>query len=309
MVLISKRLRELRERAGLSRPKLAQRSKVSLRQIARIENSPTNSYTVRSTTIERLAGALGITPGVLEGTSPMPEETGSARKLPRNPHSLQYDLVRRRYGITQAELFRAAPLMFVLLAERSFLWRRSIAEKISDANVQLGDLGSRNRGFMVGSFCIDQAVADELCSIEKGDLRGTDTYSSEGMDEVGYDHGEGHAFQRYLQHLVKEIDKSGIIDCRDSEGSSSLIDARDFDLLNDDLNAITGEGRDGDQTAANARFALWLGDVRIGDIPDELWQAGTAVRARWIVDHLPEGSDFRKLLILDEEVDDDQAQA
>ena len=284
MVLLPARVRELRERAEFSRPQLAQRSRISLRQIARIESGPDDGLAVRDSTGESLARALDVEPEVLEGVSPMP---APSYKGPTARQAVHFDLIKRRYGITQAELFRAAPLMFVLLAEGSLLWRREVAEKTAEITKQLWSLNGSNRGYVIGATRIEEAVGDELESVEEGDLRGTDFYT-EGCDQFGYE--DDHAFREYLGHLVKVIGKPGTVQ-ENASGSgwpSPLIDALDFDLLNDDMAEIVGDPND-DELAGKARLALWLGDVRITNIPEELWQDENAGRrARWIVDNTPE---------------------
>ena len=40
---------------------------------------------------------------------------------------LAYDLVKHRYGPSQKEIIKLAPLLYVLLAEGSLAWRRAVA--------------------------------------------------------------------------------------------------------------------------------------------------------------------------------------
>ena len=70
-MITSDRLKNARLAKGWTRDELSERSKVSARQIKRIEDDEVSS---RSSTIERLAQALSLDAGVLVGEAPMPSE-------------------------------------------------------------------------------------------------------------------------------------------------------------------------------------------------------------------------------------------
>lgn len=72
-------LKELRVQKKLTREQLAGKSRISQRQIARIENDPSSASKVRERTIMELAKALEVEVGVLTGELPLPVPTGSGR--------------------------------------------------------------------------------------------------------------------------------------------------------------------------------------------------------------------------------------
>ena len=111
-----KRLRDLRERKKFSRRKLAERSGISDRQIGRIETSE-KDVSVRLITIMKLAEALGVDAEMLvdDPTSldPLPVPPSQDVQLSIKISSqvrLAYDLVKHRYGPSQKEIIKLAPL-------------------------------------------------------------------------------------------------------------------------------------------------------------------------------------------------------
>jgi transcriptional regulator with XRE-family HTH domain len=79
MTIDPNRLRELRMRKKLSRKDLANQSKISLRQITRLEDDSAPSGAVRERTVNQLVEALNTEPGVLSGELALPEKTASPR--------------------------------------------------------------------------------------------------------------------------------------------------------------------------------------------------------------------------------------
>ena len=60
MKIDPKSLRRLRDKQGLTRPQLAERSGINKRTIQRLENEPQQCQKSRKDTLERLAKALGV---------------------------------------------------------------------------------------------------------------------------------------------------------------------------------------------------------------------------------------------------------
>ena len=113
------RLTQLRAARGLSRQRLAERSHVSARQIARLEvaEEPTD---VRATTMSRLASALDVEPAVLAGETPIPGDRPVADVQPVNVLPDVLAALRKRKGWSRrqlADVARVSPQM-VERAER-----------------------------------------------------------------------------------------------------------------------------------------------------------------------------------------------
>ena len=73
MKVDSDRLRTLRQRKKLSRPDLERVSGITVRTIQRLENEPDKCRKTREDTVNELAKALDVEPGVLTGELPLPE--------------------------------------------------------------------------------------------------------------------------------------------------------------------------------------------------------------------------------------------
>ncbi len=280
------RLKELRQGKGFSRARLADRSKISQRQITRIENDTAATGNVRERTVTELARALGVEPGVLTGDLPMPDagphahssrgvsRQVSARLQPKA--SLACALVKRRYGVGLTTLFNAAPLMFVLLAENSFVWRRERAKEADEAADRLRKLGLGSWEFALGAQRAEDGAAAERASIEGRNVFGEDLFDNADWDE-GYNRFEHNPFADYLRNLAAKIDDPDIVEIgEDIHDSGALENFPWFTVCNGDLDRFSG-------ASEKLNFALRQGLLRIDHAPEELWADDAANRRReWL---------------------------
>ena len=309
-------LRSLRRKKRLSRPQLAERSEISTRTIQRLENEPERCQKTREDTLNRLAKALDVEPGVLTGDLPLPESDKApvvnskpvqigAQIAPKA--RLAYDLVKRRYGVSATDIINMAPLFFALLAEGSLAWRREKLEEACEATEQLDEIG----GFWCGSLGSGQTVmADGITaeedSIDKADLFGehlfddTDAYLF--LDDF-FDPLTDNPFARYLRKLKDELNVYGIVDVDggDLDGRSNFR-FPGYDICRDELGRIANG-------SSNARWALETGYARISKIPEELMaeEAGEE-RAKWLeerlLDFIKDKKDILKLIATTPKGDD-----
>lgn len=288
------RLRELR--GGMSRKKLADRARVSERQIRRLESDPGRSRPVREHTLNQLAEALDVDSGVLTGELPPPEsgnveapDAGRVQIGAQIPPKarLAYDLVKRRYGVSMTEIIGVAPLFFVLLAEGSLARRRKKHREASDTVQRLDEiwsesvLGTDGGGVQVSLNALD---AEEE-SIEKTDIFGR-LYVKGDYRWFLTPAQDDNPFAAYLRELSKSFDKRGAVDVGDLRyGSPSRFP--DYDLWSDEIDRMANSSPD-------ARRTLELGFARLSDIPDELMGEDSGEkRAAWLEEKLPD--DFRDL--------------
>ncbi len=281
------RLKEIRQGKGLSRAQLADRSKISQRQITRIENDAAATGNVRERTVTELARALGVEPGVLTGDLPMPDaglHPHSSRGVPRQVSarlqpeaSLACALIERRYGVSRTTLFNAAPLMFVLLAEGSFAWRRERASLATEEADRLKDSGLGHRGFLLAVAHASDAVREEEESVRQRDLFGEKLFDDnnihDGFDE-GYFRDTGNPFADYLRDLAGKVDNSDIVDIWKDWvfDRGPLKSFPKFTICNGDLDRFTGGNE-------KINYALRAGHLRIDHIPEEL-EADEAAQER-----------------------------
>ena len=303
------RLRALRKGKRMSRKKLAERSKVSERQIARIESSATR---VRGTTLARLAKALGEDMETLVGDEPISPKPPAApptqwgfRVSPQL--NLAYDLVSHRYGPSRRELIELAPLLFTLLAEGSLAWRRQCLEQVGEAMDRLSDLGKKSQLYFANlpHSLSQEGYATEEMSIAATDLRG-DKVRSEGIGFAFFSEDDLYAvtpFADYLCKLANDLEISGKVDFFPE--TTSDVAVGEFDMLwglwgtepyqvcREELEQIAGESE-------SASSALAHGDVRLSDIPKELMPPDAKdKRVAWLEERGAEGTKRRVKEIID----------
>lgn len=194
------RLRQLRGQRGWSKARLAKESGVSARTISRIENG---EYSPHRVTIERLAKAVDVDPGVLTGERPMPTIAGhptATSAEPAYPFPIRvhpairnaYELAASRYHVSVPTLARLAPLLFTIVAEGSLRDRSAEVDeariKAEAAAVAIGKLPCH------GSYVVFDAIEEEEDSIRKKDVFGRRL-----ADPVSKDRDSDNPFVTYLE--------------------------------------------------------------------------------------------------------------
>ena len=293
MKIDPERLSRLRKKNEFSRPQLAKRSGINERTIQRLESKSESQRCQKSRedTVNRLAKALGVQAGVLTGELPF-RESGkepaygservqiSAQIVPKV--RLAYDLIKRRYGVSPAEIINMAPLFFALLAEGSLAWRREKLKEVGEAIDRLVSIDG------VWSFGFDYAAADvayegvsiEENSIDKTDLFGEHLFSSLTID-VSFDPYEDNPFASYLRKLKEELNIAGVVDVDSGELWFGVpLKFPDYYICCDELDGITN-GSD------HAKMALETGAARLSEIPEELMaEDASEKRTQWLEDKL-----------------------
>ena len=294
MPIDPKRLTELRNRQGLSKAALAEKAKITPRQIARLEGGAAVASTPRQRTVNELARALSVEPGVLTGEMAMPEAAGGKTHpgVPRQVSawlwpetSLACALIGRRYGVNLTTLINAAPFLFVLLAESSFVWREERLKEVEEAMKALEGLASGYRRFPAGIGNVEKGVRRERESIKKGDLFGEEVTEHFPEYGLGHDPFECNPFADYLRNLAGNIGDSDIVDASGGEDSiyerGPLKGFPRFSICEKEL---------GDLACGYERLkrALRLG-LRIGHMPEPLLADNTVEdRREWLEQQIEE---------------------
>lgn len=127
-----KALKQLRKKRGLSHDKLADKAKIGRRRLIELEKETAEFHEMRDGNFADLCRALSATPAQLRGeepiTDPMPANYVTLRSKITTVAQMNYDLISAQYGVESDQIVQLAPLMFAILVEDSFNWRREQLE-------------------------------------------------------------------------------------------------------------------------------------------------------------------------------------
>lgn len=291
------RLRTLRQRKKLSRPDLERAAGITVRTIQRLENEPDECKTTREDTVNRLAKALDVEPGVLTGELDMPD----ADRVPDTEPDpvrigaqiapkarLAYDLIKRRYGVTATDVITMAPLLFTLLAEGSLAWRREKLKEAREAIRQLEQIGGYWRGGLdIGlGEAVYHGIDREEKSIRMADLFGErllDDPDDTLVDRNFFDLSDENPFADYLRILAADLDIPESVTVDDGE-LDFRVEFRFpyYGICDEELNGIANRSPIG-------RAALESGFVGLSEIPRELMaEENGEERQKWLEDRMSE---------------------
>ena len=274
---------------------MAKRSGVTERTIQRLENESQKSRKTHEHTLNMLAKALGVEPGVLTAELPLPQSSnGPASDTERVQVGAQiapkarlaYDLIKRRYGVSATEIINMAPLFFTLLAERSLAWRR---KKLQEAEEAIDRLNEVEKDTVHMDFYEVVTPWGELYSIEDNSIKKADIFGENllgdhvlaGFDP--FDPSTDNPFASYLRKLAKDLDNPSIVNLDEHDlFSGTLRKFPRFKILEDEIDRIANN-------SAEAKMALSTGYLRLSDIPNELMAEEMGEkRAKWIEDKAEE---------------------
>lgn len=121
-------LKHLRNRKGWSQKELATRAGMGKRRLVELEDCSVQFHDVRDSNFEDLCKALGATEAQLRGeepiTDPLPVNYVTLRSKISTIAQMNFDLIEAQYGIETDQIVQLAPLMFAILVEDSFTWRK-----------------------------------------------------------------------------------------------------------------------------------------------------------------------------------------
>ena len=309
MKINPERLHELRKRKLLTRQRLSDLAGIHARTIQRLENDPDRCQKTREDTLNRLAEALEVEPGVLTGELPLPEFDKApvvnskrvqigAQIAPKA--RLAYDLVKRQYGVSATDIINMAPFFFALLAEGSLAWRREKLKEAEEAMERLDQIRIAHRIFCIVTDYGAGVIWLEEESIAKADLFG-DYLLEDHSDDINllfyapFDPSQDNPFASYLRKLADDLDIPGVVNVDGGDLSfGSPVNFPDYDICSDELNHIANNSQ-------VARRALEIGYARLSEIPEELMaEDADEEREKWLKDELPDL--IREILEKDEDI-------
>lgn len=270
MAIHAETLRRLRKRAGLSQQDLADRSGVSKRTVARLEQGVGEGGN-RNHTVNCLARALKVGIDVLAAPLAEDDIDSVSVNMQRvmtfvSPRTLlDFDVVKERYGVGIDALVAAAPWMFALIAEMSLADRRERLARAREAMAQMQATASVHLGLATDPpVGLAERFERETASVDAGDVFGKMLPEQDGWPEV-----EDMPFTSYLAETARGL-------------ASSLVDPAEMDTDIGDplplwsiqtawLEAWVG----GDRVA---KYALLSGLALVADIPGHLRTAEEMAR-------------------------------
>ena len=125
-------LKTLREQKSWSKVKLSKESGIKTRRLIELENEDVDFHSIREGSFKGLCKALGATEAQLRGEDPIGDAVSvkfvSLQSKITTVAQMNYDLVSQQYGVSSDQLVQLAPLMFAILVEDSFVWRKEQLE-------------------------------------------------------------------------------------------------------------------------------------------------------------------------------------
>lgn len=169
-----------RNRLGLTQSALSNESGIPQRTIARLEAGPVKGKN-RKNVIDALAKALKIAPEQLCGSAPIEHErdpekkewgVGVLKEHVKIATMYGLDMIEKTYGVSARKVIELAPLMFVLLAERSLAERTANADAIQETLAQLSAFSgeSDHLNFVKNTGEVSDALEAERWSIAAKDI-------------------------------------------------------------------------------------------------------------------------------------------
>ena len=263
-------LQELRKLKGFSHQKLADQAGLSKSTIIELEKPPkkpsTAMHSVQERSYEALRKALAATDAQMRGeelaTEPFPKKMVTLRSKITTVAQMNYDLVGAQYGISSDQLVQLAPLLFAILVEDSFVWRKEQLE----LQKQIDQLKKRT----LQSRDDQDPDPDDVLAVfraEEAEIASREVFSARYTREP--EEGGMYVSERFTDFVAAKVEASGgniIADLRYSYPEGR--DVRDADVryvaaLNRvEMLTIPGD----EQLTAMLRLSLMSGAMRLKDL-------------------------------------------
>lgn len=277
-------LKKLRNAKGWSQEQLAAKTKsdrlpnIDKQTISRLERGERDK--TRDRTVEQLARALNVEPGVLTGEVPVPEmKLESEPASPKSQLNVRISgmarnaltLVAQRYPhVDPSQMIELAPFLFLWAAEASLRHRRERVTQLERAWENVRNLESE---IWYGpphpdSDYLEKQIAAEHESIDMGDIFGSlphedpDLYSDSNAEDP---------FSIFLSDLVKDFSDIAKFDGFSSEGNPT------YSVCFEAAAGLAGGNLD-------IADMILRGFVPLNEMPKEIrfWPNKTKERADWV---------------------------
>ena len=283
-------LKAARKRAngkrGFTQKQLAERIHCSKDTVSRWERG--KAHRVRAHLREPLCKALGVEWDTLT-TPPAPETaprpfglTRMQRWVSRHvPPALL--LVAKRYGIRPTDVLDIAPLLFLIVAERSLQERRRRLDEICAIKDEADRRLIEKAGHLGGGIVARSMSADRMLEREKTSLRNRDIHGHLHEYEIGYEfRGEDNEgpFLQFVRDLAKGLPQDAVRDI-ESFGGDTIFNYR---IAEDTLRECTGISGDGED--AEILNCIQWGFIDFGKCLTAKRERDEAGYRQWLRDEL-----------------------
>lgn len=266
-------LKELRKLKGLSHKALAEKARIAKSTVIELEKPPKEPsetmHSVRDRIYDALQLALGATDAQMQGEEP-PRESLPLKFVPlkgtiTTMAQMNYDLISKEYGVSTDQLLQIAPLMFAILVEDSFAWRKEQLE----LRKQIQDLKKRTREskYDPEPDISDDDIEAELRA-EEASIAARDVFSYALIEANLETHGGLYGSDRFTDFIVAKVKSSGgriraDLTIRHLEGRDIRDPDTKYIAAAELLDTIAPA--DNPEAAAFARLLLMSGLIRLHD--------------------------------------------
>ena len=236
-------LKKIRKKRGWSQKELAEKCHCSSEQVSRWERG--KNLRVRSHSREKLTKAFGVSWDQLtsppKGSDDLEEGSGLVQLNVRVDPSIRtaFQLVCLRYNLQLADVIRLAPLLFLIIAEKSLAHRQTNNDAIWEGlnrteNENLAAAPHISSDLIVRHMYVEDVLASDQDSISQLDVFGLDVQLQNVTD---YDEEEDlNPFLNYLKILIADIPSNLVTELFCWPWSSKV----DYTILDETLRIFTG---------------------------------------------------------------------
>jgi transcriptional regulator with XRE-family HTH domain len=291
-------LRAARERQKpkkISQGELSVKMGVDKRTIATWESRKPDALmpNISEKNLQKLARTLNVPVGQLTGedpvTDPLPVTHVTMRSKITTVAQMNYDLVSNKYDVSSDQLAQLAPLMFAILVEDSFAWRKEQLELHKKAR-ELKSLLRETVHYYEGGPSdedVDKVILNEEEAI---DAREVFTRFSNYPDDSCWD--DTFHSDRFTDFIASKVRKAGSnirvgLPMGIEEYRNIMAAEVKYIAVSDLYQDITGVDDDAEKAAL--AFGLLSGLARLHDAPTDVQTTG-ALRA-WVEERLAASRD------------------
>ena len=196
-------------------------------------------------------------------------------------------LVAERYGIDWQEVLELAPLLFLIVAERSLLKRERRVQEIYAIWEETEDRLVNDVTHLGGIVAARSISADEQLHEEEKSLSKKDVFGRTITYEFGAGENEG-PFIHYIRDLVKSLPKESVLYIESDDGDT--IDIFGYRIAEDTLRKSIGLECLGDSLNEKdrERFLNFLrfGDIDFAECMRVKRNMDAAIYRKWVSDEL-----------------------